>query len=286
MRVSSLSDDKVNDLLSKYFIPAWISRQHYQLAGPADSEQEELHRIDKESVKRGLEDGTVCVFIIAPNGSILASMKVQKASKPENLAPFLQKIVDDQKLEPRKDEDIRATKADPHETSKPATDGGRMLRVWARFAERHNRQTAEDWAEWKADDWSAIAPAADAKPGATLTVSKEAANRLFQRLYPPGDRWGVSDCEVTGGGLTATVVSVEGGEVRLKLDGDVSLNYPISDKKADGKVTAHLVGAARYDTAKKTYKSFELASDTAEYVWNFDGKPQHQKLLMAVEMEP
>lgn len=286
MRVSSLSDDKVIDLVSKYFVPAWVSRQHYQLGGPADSEQEELTRIDHEATKHGLEDGTVCVFVIAPSGSLLASMKVQKASKPENLAPFLQKVVDDQKLEPRTAEAIRATKAEPRPPAKPATEGGRVLNSWVRFEQKPSRGTASDWVEWKADDWSAVAPAADARPGAAMTVPKEAAAKLYKRLYPPGDRWGPTECEVAGGGLTATVVAVEGGEVQLRLDGDVDLNYPLSDKKADGKVTAHLVGAARYDSAKKTFTSFVLASETAEYVWSWESKPQRQKLLMAVELAP
>ena len=99
MRVSSLSDDKVINFLSKYFIPVWVLRDHYQLAAPSDAEKDELLRIDRDRGKRGLEGGTVSVFIIVPDGKVIASMAVQKAYKPENLAPFLQKIVNDQQLE-------------------------------------------------------------------------------------------------------------------------------------------------------------------------------------------
>jgi hypothetical protein len=41
MRVSSLSDEKVINLLTKYFIPVWVSRDHYQLAAPSDAEKDE-----------------------------------------------------------------------------------------------------------------------------------------------------------------------------------------------------------------------------------------------------
>ncbi len=287
MRVSSLSDDKVIDLLTKYFVPVWVSREHYQLAPPSDEEQDELERIDRDRAKRGLEGGTVCVYVLAPDGAVSATMRVQKAYKPENLAPFLQKIVDDEKLAPRSDEAIRATAAAPRPPAKPATEGGMVLNVWTRFDDpKSNRGTAQDWVEWTADEWAALAPAAGAKPGDARTLPRDAAARLFRRLYPPTGRWDAHDCEFAGGGLTATVVSVEDGEVRLRLEGDVELKYPVLDKQASGKVTARLIGAARYDPAKRVFTSFVLTSETAEYDWSWEGKPQRQKMLMAVEMQP
>src|SRR5450755_2651063 len=118
MRVSSLSDDKVIDLLTKYFIPVWVSRDHYQLAAPSDSEQDELQRIDRDRAHRGLEGGTVCVYVLAPDGAVSATMKVHNAWKPESLVPFLQKVVDDQKLEPRSADAVRATTAAPRPPAK------------------------------------------------------------------------------------------------------------------------------------------------------------------------
>ena len=287
MRVSSLSDDKVIDLLTKYFIPVWVSREHYQLAPPSDEEQDELDRIDRDRAKRGLEGGTVCVFILAPDGSVSATMRVQKAYKPENLAPFLRKIVDEQKLAPRSDEAIRATTAAPRPPAKPATEGGMMLNVWTRFDDpKSNRGTAQDWVEWTADEWAALTPAAGAKPGDAQTLPRDAAAKLFLRLYPPTGRWDAHDCEFADGGLKATVVAVEGGEVRLRLEGDAELKYPVVDKQADGRVTVRLVGAARYDPARRAFTSFALASETAEYAWSWEGKPQRQKVLTAVELQP
>ena len=51
-------------------------------------------------------------------------------------------------------------------------------------------------------------------------------------------------------------------------------------------MTARLIGAARYDPAKRVFTSFALASETAEYAWSWEGKPQRQKVLMAVELQP
>ncbi len=214
-------------------------------------------------------------------------MRVQKAYKPENLAPFLQKIVDDQKLAPRGEEAVRATTAAPRPPAKPTTEGGMVLNVWTRFDDpKSNRGTAQDWIEWMPDEWGTLVPAADAKSGEMRTLPRDAAAKLFQRLYPPTGRWDAHDCEVAAGRLTATVVAVEDGEVRLRLEGEAELKYPIVDKQVNGRVTAHLIGAARYDPARRAFTSFALASESAEYVWRWDGKAQHQKMLLAVELQP
>src|SRR6516164_8718777 len=111
MRVSSLSDERVIALLTKYFVPAWVSRDDYQLDPRGKDEQAELERIDGERHRRGLEGGTVCVFVLDSDGSVLATQRVQLAYKPENLVPFLDKIIADKKLTPRDAEAIRASTA-------------------------------------------------------------------------------------------------------------------------------------------------------------------------------
>jgi hypothetical protein len=286
MRVSSLSDPAVIDLIAKYFVPVWVSRDHYQQAAPSEAEKAELLRIDRDQTKRGLEGGAVCVFILAPDGAVSATMPVQKASKPANLTPFLQKIVDDQKLTPRAEEAIKATAAPPRPAAKAATEGGMMLSVWTRYENlKENRGVAQDAVEWKADEWAAFAPAADAKLGDVLPVPQETANKLFRLFYPPTPRWDAREVEVTGGKLTATVVAVEHGEVRLRLDGDVELKFPVKVQPV-GKVTATLVGAAHYDPAKKTFTSFALTSETGEHSFTWDGKPEHRNIMTGVEMQP
>jgi hypothetical protein len=286
MRVSSLSNEKVINLLSKYFIPVWLSRDHYQLAAPSDSEKDELLRIDRDRAKRKLEGGTVSVFVLAPDGAVSASMSVQRAYKPENLVPFLQKIVDDQHLEARGAKAIKETTAAPRPPSRPKTEGGVMLHVWVRDENmKENRGVSQDWVEWTSAEWKALAPAAGAKVGSTLALPRDAAGKLYRRLYPPGPRWDARDAELANGKLTATVISAKDGEVRLKLEGEADVIFPATGHPTDGRIKAKLVGAARYDMAKQAFTSFVLTSEQAEYVWYWENKPQPRKLLMAVEME-
>jgi hypothetical protein len=286
MRVSSLSNEKVINLLSKYFIPVWLSRDHYQLAAPSDSEKDELLRIDRDRAKRKLEGGTVSVFVLAPDGAVSASMSVQRAYKPENLVPFLQKIVDDQHLEARSPKAIKETTAASRPPSRPKTEGGVMMHVWVRDENmKENRGVSQDWVEWTNAEWKALAPAAGAKVGSTLALPRDAADKLYRRLYPPGPRWDARDAELANGKLTATVISAKDGEVRLKLEGEADVIFPATGHPTDGRIKAKLVGAARYDMAKQAFTSFVLTSEQAEYVWYWENKPQPRKLLMAVEME-
>jgi len=286
MRVSSLSDEKVINLLTKYFIPVWVSRDHYQLAAPSTAESDELLRVDRDREKRRMEGGDVSVFVIAPNGAVSASMNVQRAYKPENLVPFLQKIVDDQHLEARNATAIKATTAAAHPSPPSKTEGGLMLHVWVRDDNmKDNRGLSQDWVEWTAAEWRALAPADDARPGSTLALPRGAAGKLYRRLYPPGPMWNARDAELASGRLTATAVSTDNGEIRLKLEGEADVIFPSTGHPTDGRIKAKLVGAARYDMAKGRFTSFVLTSEQAEYVWYWEGKPQPRKLLMAVEME-
>lgn len=287
MRVSSLSNEQIINLLTKYFIPVWVSRDHYQLAEPSNSEKDELLRIDRDREKRHLEGGDVSVFVLAPDGAVSASMSVQRAYKPENLEPFLQKIVLDQHLEARSASAIKETTAAARPPSRPKSEGGVVLHVWVRDENmKDNRGVSQDWVEWTAPEWQSLAPLADAAPGSSLDLTREAVGKLYRRLYPPGPRWNARDAELASGTLTATPVSVKGDEMRLKLQGEADVIFPATGHPTDGRLKAKLVGAARYNTAKGRFTSFVLTSEQAEYVWYWEGKPQPRKLLMAVEIEP
>ena len=216
--------------------------------------------------------------MLAPDGTVFASMSVQRAYKPENLAPFLQKIVDDQHLKPRNAQAIKETTAKPRPPSHAKTEGGMMLHVWVRDQTmKDNRGLSQDWVEWTTAEWRPLAPAADASPGSTLTLPDAAADKLFRRLYPPGPHWDARDAKVAGGKLTATVVSNENGEIRLKLEGEAEVIYPFTGHPTDGRLKAKLVGAARYNKAKSAFTSLALTSEQAEDVWYWQGKPQLRK---------
>ena len=286
MRVSSLSDKRVIELITKYFVPAWVSRDDYQLDPRSEAERAELERLDRDRSKRKLKGGTVCVFVIDPDGSVLATQPVQQAYKPENLVPFLEKIVADKHLQPRDAESIRASAAVPAAV-KPKTDGGRLVHIYTRCDQSEtNGGLSQDRIELTAQECKAFAPAADAKAGASWKIPESIARKLFQFCYPPQPHWKATDCKVLTGTLKATLIAVSARESRLKLEGEMKLSFPHSGKPTDGRITAQFVGLAHWDARKQRLMSLALVSERAEYVWFWQDKPQPIKMRIAVELEP
>jgi hypothetical protein len=286
MRVSSLSDERVIGLLTKYFVPAWVSRDAYQLDPRTKDEQAELERIDGDRHKRGLKGGSVCVFVLDPDGDVLATLPVQQAFKPENLIPFLEKIIADRKLKARRAEAVRASAAESPAT-KPKTEGGRLVHIWTRCDQSGaNRGISHDRVELTAADCKAFAPAADARPGAAWEIPEAVASKLFKYGYPPGPHWKAKDSKVLKGSLKATLVAVSAQKARIDLEGEMELSFPYTGKPTDGRVTARFVGVADYDRTKKALTSLMLVAEQAKYVWYWQDKPQPIKMRIAVELEP
>jgi hypothetical protein len=288
MRVSSLSDERVIRLLTQYFVPVWVSRDHYQMAPPPKAERDELARIDQERRKRGLEGGTVSVNVLAPDGTVTHTQPVQKAYRAENLVPFLEGIVASQRLRPRSAEAIRASAAGPRPRPRPRTEGGMMLHVYtgSEGAKGLERGLSQDWVELTAAEWSSLVPPRGAGAGASWGVPRKVADRPFQHCYPPGPHWSVKDSKVVSGALTATVVSTSGTETRLRLTAKLGLEFPARGKPAPGRVTARLVGFARYDPGRRAFTRLVLVSEEAKYVWDWKGRPQAHKMAVALELEP
>lgn len=285
MRVSSLSNPRIVELISKYFVPSWVSRDDYQREPRSKDDKAELDRVDRDRHNRGFKGGTVCAFIIAPNGDVLATMPVQQAYTPANLLPFLEKAIAEQKLEPRSQEAVQASAAKPAEV-KPKTEGGRFIHIWTRQDAGQNQGVSNDLVELTAAEWKAFLPPEKAKKGDSWDIPETIAFKLYQYCYPPGSQWVSKECKVHKGTLKATLTADSETEARIKLSGDMDLKYPFG-KPTEGHVTAHFVGVVHADRKKQTLTSLAMvSSEKAEYVWYWQGKPQPRKVRIALELEP
>src|SRR5438046_1342124 len=69
MRASSLSNDKVINLLNHFFVPVYLSNEDFAKGGCAPAEEKkELQRIFRETLDAKRSAGTVHVYLLAPDG--------------------------------------------------------------------------------------------------------------------------------------------------------------------------------------------------------------------------
>ena len=286
MRVSSLSNTRVLELIATYFVPVWHSRDAYQLTEPPREEQAELRRIDRDRDRRGLPGGTVCVFLLAPDGTVAASLPVQQAYQPEKLVPFLEKFIEDQKLHARAREAVETTRAGTRAARPKCPAGGLVLHTWARYEARDpNRGTSQDWVTWTASDLAQLLPGTETTEGASWRVAREIAEPLFARCFPPGPYWSVRDSKVNDARLTAILVSRSAEEVCVRLDGHLEVIHPNEGKETDRHMKARLLGYLRYDPRTKGVASLVMTSEEAESVWYWQGRPQVSRMFFAVTNE-
>jgi hypothetical protein len=285
MRVSSLSDEHVIDLISKYYVPVWYSRDSYQLGERPQAEQEEMRRIDRRASGKG---GSVCVFLLDPDGSVLATQLVQSASKPENLIPLLRRVIEEKKVPPRDPAAVRASTAGSRTTPRPIEKDSLVLQVWTRFdGNRANYGLSQDWVELSATEAAALAPPAETKAGAQWKVPDPIADKIYRYFYPPGPNWNARGSEVVSRTLTATTASISADEVQIDLRGTLKLSFSFANSKdTPGEMTAKVVGVARYDRKHQAITALEMITEEGLYVWQYGGKPQPERMTVAVQLYP
>src|SRR5439155_25734838 len=113
MRASSLSDDRVIRLVSTYFVPVHVSRDNYLFDAPDPAIQRELGRIDADRQAKKMEGGIVAVYVLDPDGAVIASITVQQAFYPDKFVAFLEKVVADNKLLARQVVEVKITVSEP-----------------------------------------------------------------------------------------------------------------------------------------------------------------------------
>jgi hypothetical protein len=286
MRVSSLSDERIIRLVSRHFVPVWVSRDNYQLSPPPKAEQDLVAAIDASRQRKRLEGGTVCVYIVSASGETMATLPVQRACKPAELAPFLDKIIRDQKLTARASDAVRFT-AVASKPCRPATTASRQFSIRTRFDERTgNRGTSHDRIELAKKEWQAFLPGAKPVRGDTWALARPISEKLLRLAYPPLPHWDARLAKIRSCNLSATVVSVSAGEVLLRLEGNLNLVYPDKGKPDDGRATARLIGYARCDRGAGVLTSLQLVSEEGKYVWFWNGAPQVKPMSVAIELEP
>jgi len=291
MRVSSLSDSRILEMINDFYIPVSLSRDRYQSEPLGDKDLAILETVDYQSEQRGLDRGRVCVYILDSEGDVLDSLRVERALDPEELLPFLGSVVVKANPTRATRTELLARRESLQEEPANRFDSPGNQDVILHVATRYEKRRAdwgisEDWIklsrqEWKS--WIRLDP--NLQVGDSWSASTEATERLLSHFYPPTSVWDVREGQIREEILVATLIERGPTEWVIRLQGTLSLSYPFrfEDGGAPGSLTTDIVGYLRYQPETDSIASFKMISTNANYEFVFRGIVDRSPVAIAVE---
>jgi len=253
---------------------------------------QQLHQLNKENGAAGkpeLSVGTVNAYVLGPQGQPLASLHVNQA-KPKAVAEMLQRAVATLKTPAGKP----LVPPSPQSVPPTAEADALVLHLVARYLVPRNqsdarkdvdddfvpRQTslgeeqsgqwdalpAEDWFVLKRADWLKLLPAGKIGVGTVWDLDKELAAQLLRRFYPTSENNDPSKNRIDRQVLKATVLSVQDGKVRARIDGELKMKHTFYGGMEDDKfVEATLVGYLDFAADRSRILTLRLIADRGTY---------------------
>ena len=281
MRASSLSNDKVIDLLNHFFVPVYLSNEEFAKGGCAPAEErKELQRIFKESLDAQRSTGTVHVYLLGPDGKAHNSMHVASASKIEKLVPMLEEAVAHYKLEAARtlfppSPQARHPKAAPdalvlHLVARNLTKQGAELvptktKLGTTRSAGWGAYPSEDWIILSKEDSAKLLPKGAVEAGATWQLDAEQASRFLTHFYPTTENNDVKKNKIAKQELTGTVLSVKDGIVRAKLTGRLVMEHWFYHKADGNQVDARLAGYLDFEPSTGRIRALRMTTEDATY---------------------
>jgi hypothetical protein len=305
LRASSLSSTKVIDLLNSYFVPVSIRNQDFDVEGAASPEEKsEKARIYRDALQTGMHAGTVCVYLVSPEGRPMAVAPANEdlVYDPDRLAELMLQVV----------RQLNVVKADPTLAAKPhspvptAPDGSIVLHVVTRYLEckgdvsvpydvkavlgtRNGRNWAnlpsQDWVVLSRLEWTSLLPRGEVRVNSTWTASENVTAKLLRHFYPPTENTDLNTNRIEKLVLQARVESIERGIARARLDGRMRMKHPFYHRDDNNFVETDLVGYVQFNTNTREIQSLRLVTEYGRYGGDASGS-QHFGAAARLTAEP
>jgi hypothetical protein len=278
VRAVSLSNTRIIALLNRHFVPVYLSNEDYAATGAAPpAEKAELQRIHREGHAAGLSVGTVHVYILAPDGRVIDSMHTAQAARPDLLIGLLERAV--RTLGTPAGSPV--VKPAPPAPPRAGPDSLR-LHLTSRYLERRgdalmltgqeenaggnwSSLPSEDWIVLPRARWNGLLPPGDAQVGQSWEIERDLASDLLTHFYPPTENWDLSTHRIDHQSLRATVVSIDRGRARARMEGSLRMKHPFYHKDDGNFVEATVAGFLDFEPQRRRIHSLRLVTDEAAY---------------------
>jgi len=300
MRASSLSNPTVIDLLNYYFIPVQADGVYYKINEAVPMEEkaayqrvfQEFYQLNQKNQPLGkprLSVGTVHAYVLAADGKPFDSLHVGEA-KPNQVIAMLERAIQTLHVV----EGTPAVTPSPQSVPPEAKHESLVLHLTARYlvpksqpgarkglddeyvpaapklgTERSGQWSAlpsEDWIEFKRAAWLKLLPTGNIGVGSSWDMDKEVVGQLLTRFYPTTENNDLSTNRIDRQSLKATVLQMQDGVIRARIDGCLKMKHTFYPHRDDGNfVEATTVGYIDFELDRSRIHTLRLVTDEATY---------------------
>jgi len=266
LRAGPLSDEEIISLLNGYYVPVYVSNEEDDDKTPASAVETALRRrLMFEAKKSGLTAGTVCAFLLGPDGKVIEACRAPYTSDTKHMKELLEGTA--KKTGAKKGETLVAPK--PQSAPPTAKKDALTLHLTARWlpaGDSWGRLPSEDWIVLERANWTKWLPTGEAKIGNTWELDKELAANLLKHFYPPTENNELSSNRIDKKTMKATVVSIKDGIVQARIDGSLKMKHSAGPLRDDNSfVEATFVGFMDFEPAKNRIVNLKLVTEKANY---------------------
>ena len=266
MRAGPLSNPKIIDQLNRYFVPVTSSNEEADNGGTGPpAEKAERQRIYLDFYAKKLPLGDVNVYIVGPDGSSVAGLDIGSAMDADKMSAFLTRVVTQLRtvpgppaVMPHPQSAAPASAADAlilHLVSRSLAGGS-----WHEFP-------AENWIVLSRAEWTQLLPGEAPALKTSWEVPRPVAVKMAEWIYPQNEeKTQVNRSRVDVASFRMTVVTVENGLARARIDGKVRLKHTFyPGGNAEDFADSELLGFVDFDMSKRTIQRLRLATNKAIY---------------------
>lgn len=249
-------------------MPVYTSNEDYDKGGKASPEEKKAYqRIYHEALKKKMSAGSVCVYIVAPDGPVMDSKTVPDTKK---VLAMLEGAIEKLQLK----EGRTLVEPRPQSTPPKAESGALTLHLSAPYDNRRgswHEFPAESWLVFTRAEWERMLPSGALQAGASWDLEKEVSLKLLNHFYPAtedtrGDQVDRNVIEIAA--LKGTIESVREGKARGRMEGAFRMKRPFYPGHPEHKpvaIEATIVGFLEFPSDRASPPIVRLVTDAATF---------------------
>jgi hypothetical protein len=264
VRAGPLSNDKVIALLNNYFVPVAVPTDDYVDGGKApEAERDAIKQI---LGKTWVANNSIS-YVVAPDGRVVGThLNSAGASATERVVELLDGSI--QKLKTEAGQPL-VKPAPASNLPPPPGPDALVLHLTARSLPgtgAWGRLPAEDWIVIERADWVKLLGPEKAVVGTAWDLDQTAAAKFLVHFYPSSPNWDITQNRIEKQSLKATVLSLQDGVARVRIEGDFRMKHHFLSIKDDNRfVEASIVGFIDFEPESRKIRSLRLVTDKATY---------------------